>query len=517
VAADAPVRPLPPLGRGLSTPLLGGVLATLAIGVVAVLGDSSVKLTAAGVATLLGLVAGALSGNPRLFCLWGLMFAVPFDLSKRFGPILAKMGGETSFRLEFSDVFWLALLAFQAHDVWSGTRPRVRVPRLTYHWLALIGIGAVWASLGTWQMTAAHETARMVKVLLLFLVLCNELCRPGRIQQAAAALTLSMLAQSCVGLLQYATSAQLGLQFLGETGANTIEQLATDSVRTTRAFRAGAFLTHPNLFGAFLAALLPVTLSLGLRGRLRQRLFYLVGLAVGSAALVATLSRSGWLSFTLAAMLLLGLHVLHPGFRRRALVTAMVAALGLACLMTVFAEPIASRLFESKDSATRGRLEWIGDATRLISVRPLLGWGLNSYAFAVPPYTKYGARIARDRYTGGGSAPPGFWLPPVHNIYLLWWAETGLLGLLIFLSLLARLLSMGVGNLRARDPLLFAVGTGSLAGLVALVIDAFLSPSLRANAILRVFWVLAAMVVAVHCGRLEQEAAEKPPSTDGPA
>src|SRR5262245_37427494 len=57
------------------------------------------------------MVAAYLSGNPRLFCLWGLNLTLPFDLSKRFGPIIAKMGGETAFRVELSDPFLFALLA----------------------------------------------------------------------------------------------------------------------------------------------------------------------------------------------------------------------------------------------------------------------------------------------------------------------------------------------------------------------------------------------------------------------
>src|SRR5882672_10628511 len=51
------------------------------------------------------LVAGYLLGNVRLSCLLGLALTIPFDLTKRFGPVIQKMGGENGFRLELSDAF----------------------------------------------------------------------------------------------------------------------------------------------------------------------------------------------------------------------------------------------------------------------------------------------------------------------------------------------------------------------------------------------------------------------------
>ena len=492
--------------RDLRIPLVaGGCAAFGAALVVASTTIGSAKILA-GLLGAFGLLAAAyVSGNVRLFCLWGAMLTLPFDLSKRFGPVMAKMGGETAFRVEMSDPFWLVLLAFLLRDIWQERLPGLRVPRVTFYWMAIMAMGVVAAALGTWRTSAAHETVRMFKVMLLFLTLCNELVRPGRVLHCAGALTLGVLVQACVGVAQYWTRAHLGLEILGETGAGTIDQLMTDSVRTARAFRAGGFLTHPNIFGAFLAALLPMAVAFFLLpvNRAAQGFFF-AGSVLGMAALLATQSRSGWVSFSVSFFVLLVLMSLHPELRKRSLLTGAVAVCALLTVSLVFIGPISRRLFESRDVAMRGRMEWLGDAKRTIAARPYLGWGLNSYVFAVPPFTRYGARLAKDRYTGGGTAPPGWWHPPVHNIYLLWWAETGVVGLALHLAVVGGILGTGLRNLRVRNEVLFAANAAALSGLVAFLADGFFSPSLRANAILRVFWVLAAIIMAVKYSRMKE-------------
>jgi O-antigen ligase len=174
----------------------------------------------------------------------------------------------------------------------------------------------------------------------------------------------------------------------------------------------------------------------------------------------------------------------------------------VVCL--VFAGPILERVFESKASAMLSRWEYIETAAGMISVKPMLGWGLNGYVYAAPAFTNYGARGAAQRFQGT-KENPGNWLPPVHNIYLLWWAETGLVGLALHLAVLASIAWTAISNLRVKDEMLFAVNAACLASLAAFVVDGMFSFSLRINGILRVFWVLSAMILAIHYWRLGEQ------------
>lgn len=502
-----------------SSALAMGLAMAAAAALLYLVSTSSVKILAAIVGGVAFVVAAFLSGNPRLFLLWALMFALPFDLSKRFGTVIPKMGGEVAFRAELADPFMLGILAFVARDIWTRRLSGLRIPKLSAYWLALAFVGCLWAAFGTYRLAAAMEVVRMLKDLLLFVVVCNELQRPARVLHAAAALTLSVAFQACVGIYQYVTHAHLGLEILGETGAGTSRKLAETTIEGESAFRAGAFLDHPNIFGIFLACLLPIAVALFLR-RVRPRydVFFFVSIVLGSVALISTLSRSGWVSFTIAFLLLLLLLFFHSRLRRQSLLTAVSAGAALLVVVAFYWQPISDRIFESQAHAILSRWEHILTAGRMIEARPVLGWGLNSYAMTSLPFSRFGARAAHKLYQGT-EEHPGLWTPPVHNIYMLWCSETGVVGLALFLALLAHLVWTAWRNLKVRDVTMFVINAACLCGIVALMADGFASFSLRINSILRIFWVLAAMIMAVHYWRLRETHAEtlRPPDPDDAA
>lgn len=475
-----------------------GLLAA-GMGVFLLTTDSTKALAAVtGVFILAGLAM--MVGNPRLFALWGVMFSIPFDLSKRFGPIIEKMGGESSFRVELYDPFLFVLLFFIARDLLLRNRESIHVPKVIWPWVIIMFFGVYMVIVGPWRTTAAHEVFRMAKVTLLFLVITNELTRPGRIVSCAAALMFGLIFQSGVGLYQYATKSHLGLDFVGETGSGTLDQLKRDSVRTIRAFRAGAFMNHPNIFGIYLGALLPMAVAGFLLRRSNLQKFFFLGAAMlGMAALITTMSRSGWLSGFCGMVLLLFLFIMHRGLSRQSMLTAILASAALMVVLMIFAEPIIVRITESKYSAMLSRSEYISDASGMIKARPVWGWGLNSYVYAAPPFTKYGARGAMEKYEN--------WLPPVHNIYLLWWAETGIVGLSIHLLIVGWIIAIGIANMKVRNRALFAINAACLAAILALLVDGFFSFSLRINSILRLFWVIAALIFAIRIWRLQNSAA----------
>ena len=489
------------LWSSLPVVVLASGMALAGAAMVAFVGETgSIKIIAALLGGVICVSGALLSGNPRLFCVWGLMLLIPFDLSKRFGHVFLKMGGENSFRAEVSDVFLLALLAYLVWDLLTGRLRGLRIPKVIYVWITIMLLGTAWALWGTWRLTAAHEVFRMFKLMILFLVICNELQTPKRVLHCAAGLTLGVLLQATVGLIQYVTRSHLGMEMLGETGTLAIRMLETSSVQGSSVFRVGAFLSHPNVFGIFLACLLPIAVGgFLLRVSRGYKLFFLTTAVLGMASLIATLSRSGWVSFAAAFTLLMGLMILHRGLRRRSMLAAGMATVALLLVAAIFFEPIMARIFSSRQAAMLGRAEYKRDAWGMIEARPWLGFGLNSYVFAVPPFTKYGgSEGARRHYRD--------WIPPVHNIYYLWWSEIGAVGLALHLVLLAWIVRIGIGNLRVKDEVLFTVNAACLSGMLAFLVDGFFSFSLRFNSILRVFWVMAGIMMAVHYWRLRNSA-----------
>lgn len=481
--------------RAALLPMIVAFLATALV--LVLLGSGKMKLVGAIIGGSLVLGAALLSGNPRLFCLWGFMLTLPFDLSKRFGEVIKKMGGETAFRVEMSDPFILGLLLFISADIWRGTRQHVRIPKLLLLWFFVAAMGLIPIIVGPYHLTAMHEVARMMKLTVAFLVILNELNRRGRIVHCAAALMTGMSIQAIVGLIQFATKKRLGLDMFGETAAETVEQLATSSVQGERVFRISAFLVHPNIFGIFLAVLLPMAIAgaMLIPGKKYKALCIVSG-CLSLPALIGTLSRSGWVSFSVSFTIVVVLLLIHHKTRQRALVTVALALIGMSLVFSVYSGPILRRIVSSQAGAMRGRAEFNRDAKRMFMAKPVLGWGLNTYVFNVPPFTKYGPREAINIYQG--------WIPAVHNIYYLWLAELGVVGFLANMLLIGWVFKIAFGNVKVRDPVLFAINAACLAGLAAFMVDGFFSFSLRMNAIARLFWVLTALIIAIRYLRVDE-------------
>lgn len=482
---------------------VGSALLTLALAITATallfyLMDGNKKVAAvfwgaAGLGT-----AMFLSGNPRLVALWGLGLALPLDLSKRFGNYIEKMGGETAFRAEVSDIFLGILLLYLVRDLWTGRKAGLLVPKVTVVWIGIFLLGILSLIAGPFRLTVTHELVRMLKVLVLFLVVANEVTTPARVLHCCWGLLLGMTAQGAVGLVQFIQKKHLGLEVLGETGAGTIKQLADESIRTERAFRAGALMQHPNILGCFLAIVIPLALALFLsKAGFSARLSYAVAMVLGMISMIATMSRSGWLSCAVSVTVVTLLMLAHERSRPRALVTVLAAGAVLSIVCVAFADRIVTRLFESKEGAMLSRYQYIDTAKGMIREKPLLGWGLNTYVWNAYPFTRAGARRSREVYKQ--------WLPPVHNIYFLWTAELGFTGLAAHLLLFAFILSVAAANLRVRNDLLFAINAACIAGMCAILVDGFFSFTWRINSIMRVFWVETALIMAIQHWRKKDE------------
>jgi O-antigen ligase len=296
-------------------------------------------------------------------------------------------------------------------------------------------------------------------------------------------------------LAQYLLGRPLGLYALGETSAETTQILSLNSVEGERVWRVSAFMWHPNIFGAFLGAVLAMALALTLvRTFPFGRVYFFFAFLLGIPALLATESRSGWLCFAVSCSIVLLLSIFHRRLQKKSLAAIPVLLVTGLCLLTVFSGKITDRLFHSKEDATIGREAFQGDAKRMIAEKPIFGWGLNTYSFEVEPFMKFTVQS----FEGGV-------LPPVHNIYLLVLAETGVVGFAFHAIMFGMLFWHAYGNLRVRNDLLYMVNAACIAGLAAVLVDGNFSFTWRMNGYQKAFWVFAAMVMAIYYWRLRHE------------
>jgi O-antigen ligase len=214
-------------------------------------------------------------------------------------------------------------------------------------------------------------------------------------------------------------------------------------------FRVNSLFFDPNIYGRFLALVM-----LGLAGVLlwerRPRAVWLAtaGLAVLWGGLVLTLSQSSF------AALLAGLCVLAAlRFPLGKVLPVAVGAIAIG-LIVVLAFPSALRLdlgdSESIDDATSGRYELIRGGVDLAGDRPLWGWGSGSFA---QEYLEHGFGARSDAVSAS------------HTIPLTVAAEQGIVGLAVYLALLAAALARLLGGAR-NDPYRAFIAAGFVAVIV---------------------------------------------------
>jgi hypothetical protein len=276
-------------------------------------------------------------------------------------------------------------------------------------------------------------------------------------------LSAGVLFQSLLSLTQWSKqSSVFGYWFLGEQPYNRTTP-GLDKITwfngSLKLPPLGTF-THPNVLAGFLAVCLPLILYRFFKTRSKtNKIFYLVTAILALITLFLTFSLSAWLALLLIG--LPGLIVILPsalpprqrseqltllrdlprfqswqqvlaqpsapsppsaGASKFAKNTVLKLLLFYVALLIILLS-LSSRLsFLAPTSSFSRRSQLAKIALEMIRYRPLTGIGLNNFT---PIMEKYGYVSASTRF-----------LQPVHNVFLLILAETGLLGLLGFLYLL---------------------------------------------------------------------------------
>jgi O-antigen ligase len=185
-------------------------------------------------------------------------------------------------------------------------------------------------------------------------------------------------------------------------------------------FRVNSLFFDPNIYGRFLA-LVMIGLAAALLWAKRPRTQWLViaALAVLWGGLLLTLSQSSF------AALVLGLAVLAAlRWRPRRTLWAGAAVLVIAAVV-VIAFPSSLRLDLGRkglDDATSGRYGLISGGVGLVKDRPVLGWGAGSFSREFRRHEKTSTEKA---------------VSASHTIPVTVAAEQGLVGLAVYLALLA--------------------------------------------------------------------------------
>lgn len=181
--------------------------------------------------------------------------------------------------------------------------------------------------------------------------------------------------------------------------------------------RAIAFFTHPNGYALFVAPLLAFLLPQLKKSASKESIVQLGLWLLGAVGLLLSLSRGGWLGLSFAA----GVWVFIAASKKLRLV---FVGLGIVALLFIFAIPnlrYRAVLPFKGEKSTVARFSLWNTGWKMVVDNPVLGKGLTGFD---RNWYVYNTDPGLDHYN----------FP--HNIFLNFWVDTGLLGLISFLLVL---------------------------------------------------------------------------------
>lgn len=402
-------------------------------------------------------------------------------LHKSFGPQdLQLSSGAIAVYVTTFDVMLLLLYAlwFREGTLVRDLRAALREPIMV---VPLAGVLLMLPSLLVAPSTllGVAELVRMGWMYLLFCYVAVRVRTRRHIGAVLAGLVVFMAVELVVVVLQWRTGGVLGLSWLGVP--TELGDRVTDAGVLGRPFGT---IIHPVFMAAALGmvALVALAFALALSPSLVGYTAFLVGLA-GVACMWLAHTRASLVAATVAALTVLGVAIARRWVRWRTLGWAALAALGL---VAAFYRQVEEKFIDNFRSGhflleVDSRLELNDIAARVIDDHLLLGVGLNNFEVILPRYE---------------ASPVIFFGHPVHNLYLLVLAETGIVGFLGLVVVGVALYDVALQLARSRDRLYGPLGVGIAGAMGFIMVEELLGFSLRQDVPLALYWLMAGLAVA---------------------
>jgi Tol biopolymer transport system component len=467
--------------------------------VIVFIGPVAFVLAGLGLTALIAIVGAVVLGvliavvRDRSVCFTFLTVAsLVVVLHKSLGPQdLGLSSGAVSVYVTTFDLLVLLLYGFWAREGTLVTdvraalrRPFILVPLVG----AVLLLPSVLVAPSDWH--AASELVRMAWMYLLFFYVAVRVRTRRHVWALLAGLAVFASVECLVIMGQWATGGNLGLSFLGvPTG---LTQRISDVGSIGRPFGT---IIHPVFMGAVMGSLTLLALSLAIHlPRSLTKIAAIVAVPVCALPLYLAHARAAVLAVVLAA-----LYVMGTGLARGHLRWATVGRFALGGLVVglAFLPQLSAKFSENFFTGhfwqeLESRLQLNGIAMEMWDDHWVLGVGLNNFEIVLPRYESYFVI---------------FFGNPVHNLYLLYLSETGIIGLAGVLLVGFAMFRAAVLAARSSDRLLGGIGVGIVGVMVFLALEEMLGFSLRQDVPLALYWLLAGLALAC----LQLSPAQPPP------
>lgn len=316
----------------------------------------------------------------------------------------------------FSAAFYLTVA--KTSRVFKNVKPGWRSPQI----MAVVFL--LWAGLTVfWSpdyFLALFGWGKLATAIILFcLILKFKLSR----RWLAWSLALAAVGQSFLAIFQFFQQRVAANKWLGM--AEQLPEVLGTAITGdgfSRWLRAYGSFNHPNILGGFLALGLCLIFYLYLKSAsVIERRLSLFAAGLTAAGLFFSFSRGAGLALGVAFIVQLVIISLKERARQKKALFFMAYCLMVwLALALIFWPLLAGRLTVNdrlENKSISERLTGLNEGLTMISQSWLRGGGIANYTYWL--YRQ-------------NTDWPGWVYQPVHNFYLLIWAELGLVGLLIF-------------------------------------------------------------------------------------
>lgn len=282
----------------------------------------------------------------------------------------------------------------------------------------ILGVISIAATASIHPFVSVVQIGHLLFAMLLFFALLDERIPPFKM---VTAFTLGLVVPVFFGIWQvvfgtFPASSLLGIatRNVNEAGDSVIQ--SASGVRHLRAY--GTF-SHPNIFGGYLAVALAGLFALPAYAKTAwQRRGVWLLIALMAIGLALTFSRSAWLGLILAIIVgSMAYFMKNTKLARILVVPVALVFIASSVLGGVFlgvdVRPGSDAAFEARSA--NERVAQYEDFPEVVSSHVFFGSGIGTYVYAVEQ--AFPDRSAWD-------------YQPIHNVFLLVIAESGLLGAL---------------------------------------------------------------------------------------
>jgi O-antigen ligase len=377
----------------------------------------------------------------------------------------------------------------------KGTKIKVRYP---FDWeiiLLLLIVFTATVAAGFSSSSLGIFKAYFFEPIMLFIVILNVMKGDKGREKILWSLAISALAVSALAIYQKIT---------GKIISNPLWA----AVETRRVV---SFFGYPNAVGLYLGPIVLIMIgwlaSAVTYARNDKIKIIFINLTIILSSLSIYFAKSkGALLGVAAGLIVFGLMA-NKKIRWATIIALILISLGIAAYKPARDLAVSNITLTNLSGQIR-KAGWNDSWKMLKDGRFLTGAGLANYQSAVEPYHTEGIFIKdfndpdaqrklvfNEAYRTAHWQPLEIYLYP-HNIFLNFWSELGLAGMLLFIWVIGKFFVMGARNLRTQKNKYIVIGL--IGAMVVVVVHGLVDVPYFKNDLAAMFWLFIAMVSLIN-------------------